>query len=87
MGNRLPHDDGAREGSTRLMSESDSKITRTLSEAEIKCEKCSSTKFELMRTTSEQVALFCVECQSSSLLNADDLDGIPVLTFWTEKDL
>ncbi len=62
-------------------------LTSKLSEAEIKCEQCGSTKFELMRTIPEQVALFCVECDSSSLLNADDLDGKPVITFWTEKDL
>jgi Zn finger protein HypA/HybF involved in hydrogenase expression len=58
-----------------------------LSEAEIKCENCESTKFVLMRTIPEQVALFCVECSSSSMLNADDLDGTPVITFMTEKGL
>ena len=58
-----------------------------LSVAEIKCEKCGSNKFELMRTIPEQVVLSCAECDSSSMLNADDLDGTPVLTFMTEKDL
>ncbi len=62
-------------------------LTSKLSEAEIKCEKCGSTKFELMRTIPEQVVLICAECDSSTLLNADDLDGKPVITFWTEKDL
>ena len=62
-------------------------VMNKLSEAEIKCEKCGSTKFELMRTTPEQVALFCTDCGSSALLNADDLNGTPVITFWTEKDL
>ncbi len=62
-------------------------LTSKLSEAEIKCEQCGSTKFELMRTIPEQVALFCANCSSSALLNADELNGTPVITFWTEKDL
>lgn len=69
------------------MDSADKDLTTKLSEAEIKCEKCGSTKFELMRTIPEQVALFCIDCSSSAMLNADDLDGTPVITFWTEKDL
>ena len=69
------------------MDSNNKEVTTKLSEAEIKCEKCGSTKFELMRTTPEQVALFCIVCSSSALLNADELDGSPVITFWTEKDL
>ena len=67
--------------------DTNNEITRKLSDVDINCEKCGSTIFNLMRTTPEQIALFCVECDSSALLNADDLDGGVVITFWTEKDL
>ena len=69
------------------MESNNKEVMKKLCEAEIKCEKCGSTKFELMRTIPEQVALFCIDCSSSALLNADDLNGTPVITFWSEKDL
>lgn len=59
-------------------------FVREHSNKEVICVKCGSSDFNAMRTTPEQIALFCMNCSHSHLLDADMLNGNAVITFWTE---
>ena len=69
------------------MDANNKETIKRLSRADTICVTCGSTKFEVMRTVPDQIALICEGCGTSSMLNVDNLDGTPVITFMTEEDL
>lgn len=61
-------------------------FVREHSKDEITCVKCGSSDFNLIRTVPEQIVIICKNCDHPHLLNADELNGQPVITFWTEAE-